>query len=343
MNLLDRYLKGVRSFLSSSQTDDILRELSENITAQMDDQAAELGRPLTEAEQESILKQHGHPMLVAGRYQQDQRSLAFGRVLIGPPLFPLYVKVLWFNLGITAIACPVVTLALGKPLLQAVPAILSQLLIQFGIVTLIFSVAFIAAQKHLARFPDRWDPRRPLAALPLMKDESRVPRVESFAQLVALAVLLSWLLAVRHSAGLIFDPATDVFRLGPAWQPMNPTIVLLTLAGMVQACVNLLRPDWKWLASVVRFGIGVVWLILLCNVMMAGDWVVLAGNATEPAEKSRRVLQQVNQLCFYSLLVTAVCSAVATWFDIRRLLGGGGKRSQDLGPITVSNNGVTSQ
>jgi len=77
MELLDRYLNAVRSCLPEAQRDDIINELSENLRSQIEDQEASLGRPLTEAEVEAILKRHGHPLLVAGRFRQDQRSLAF--------------------------------------------------------------------------------------------------------------------------------------------------------------------------------------------------------------------------------------------------------------------------
>lgn len=101
MEPLDCYLLAVKRFLPESQQGDILNELSENLRAEREDKAAELGRPLNEEEQKAWLMQHGHPMLVAGHYQPSQIGLAFGRQLIGPALFPVYLRVLWFNLGIS--------------------------------------------------------------------------------------------------------------------------------------------------------------------------------------------------------------------------------------------------
>ena len=103
MELVDRYLKAIRSYLPYVQRDDIIRELSENLRSQIEDKEEELGRPLNDAEIEALLKAHGHPLIVAGRYRQDERSFAFGRQLIGPVLFPFYMKVLAFNLGITSV------------------------------------------------------------------------------------------------------------------------------------------------------------------------------------------------------------------------------------------------
>ena len=119
MQIVDRYLQSVKTCLSAAQADDIIEELSENISAQIEDKESELQRSLTEAEVEAILKQHGHPLLVASRYRQEQRSVSFGRQIIGPALFPFYIRVLKFNLGLTSIILIVIFAALfagGQPI-----------------------------------------------------------------------------------------------------------------------------------------------------------------------------------------------------------------------------------
>ena len=98
MQLLDTYLKSVARFLPAAERDDIVRELSENLRSQIEDREAQIGRPLTGAEVQAILDQFGSPLEVAGRYQQNTRVLAFGRVLVGPVLFPFYTKVLGMKL-----------------------------------------------------------------------------------------------------------------------------------------------------------------------------------------------------------------------------------------------------
>src|SRR4051794_35775978 len=118
MQIVDRYLQSIKNCLPAPQGEDIIKELSENISAQIDDKESELKRSLTEAEVESILKQHGHPLLVASRYRQEQRSVSFGKQIIGPALFPFYIRVLKFNLGITSIILIVVFAGLfagGQP------------------------------------------------------------------------------------------------------------------------------------------------------------------------------------------------------------------------------------
>ena len=56
MELLDRYVRAVKTYLPRAQQDDIVKELSANLQAQMEDREAELGRPLSEAELEALLE-----------------------------------------------------------------------------------------------------------------------------------------------------------------------------------------------------------------------------------------------------------------------------------------------
>ena len=156
MNLVDRYLKTVAKALPEAQREDIIRELSEDIRSEMEDKQSELGRALTEAEQQALLKQRGNPLLLAARYHQDDRRVAFGRLLIGPVLLPFYIKVLSFNLGLTFVVIGTIFLALslsGQPVHfnDIFSTCLLQLFIQLGVVTLIFSLI----ERHLTKHPDR--------------------------------------------------------------------------------------------------------------------------------------------------------------------------------------------
>src|SRR6202040_1400394 len=103
MQIVDRYLESVKDCLPKTEADDIIKELSENISSQIEDKEGELARPLRDGEKESILKQRGPPVLVASRYRQEQRNVSFGRQIIGPMLFPFYIRVLKFNLGLTSV------------------------------------------------------------------------------------------------------------------------------------------------------------------------------------------------------------------------------------------------
>ena len=87
MELVDRYLRAVKLFLPRTQQNDIIKELSEDIRSQIEDRETERGRPLNADEQATLIKQLGHPALLAGRYGRRQH-------LIGPEVFPFYALVL---------------------------------------------------------------------------------------------------------------------------------------------------------------------------------------------------------------------------------------------------------
>jgi hypothetical protein len=254
MELLERYLNAVGSCLPEAQRDDIINELSENLRAQIEDQEAGLGRRLAEAEVEAMLKQHGHPLLVASRFRQDQRSLTFGHEIIGPTLFPFYLRVLKFNLGITTLILLALftALFLGGQVIRAriFPVFVDQFLIQFAVVTLIFYVA----DRHWKKHPDQWDPRKlkhpwhPAFASqlePRLKAAdkgypARVSRFDSVAQIVALCIVLAWLRIAQGAPLLIFGPAAAFLRPAPVWHQFYWPVVGLALLGIVQALINLL-------------------------------------------------------------------------------------------------------
>jgi hypothetical protein len=64
MDLIDRYLDTVRWLLPRAQRDDIIAELRDELMSQREDRGAELGRPLNRNEQEALLRDYGHPVLV---------------------------------------------------------------------------------------------------------------------------------------------------------------------------------------------------------------------------------------------------------------------------------------
>jgi hypothetical protein len=326
MELLDRYLKTVRTYLPATQKDDIIRELSENIRSQIEDKEAELGRPLQEAEIEAILKAHGHPLIVAGRYRQDERSFSFGKQLIGPVLFPFYAKVLAFNLGITSIVIIFLFTLLvvsGQPVgrIAGLPGVLLfQLAIQFAIITAVF----VGVDRQLARHPDRWDPQKSARTFyPHVADEAgkqRVSRIDSFSRLIALAVSVVWLRAVQQNPFLILGPAAAFLKLAPVWHELYVPVVLLAFAGMAQAAINLIRPDWIHVRTVTRIGMGIAAVAIWCFLLKAGNWIVPGNASTNGAAVSAQTLEIINRSFFYSLLVAVVISVVQLLHVLFRLV-----------------------
>lgn len=328
MELIDRYLKTVGSYLPVAQRDDITKELSENIRSEIEDQEAELGRPLTELEQEAILKKQGHPLLVAGRYRQDQGSLAFGRQWIGPVIFPFYIKVLSFNLGISFTVVSVVFIALfvaGQSITfsDLEFAFSMQLIFQFGIVTGIFALL----EKHLTKHPDRWDARKPnqlkypeFFEAAAAKNGQRVPKLESISQFIATGVFLVLLRAAQKSPFLLFGPVAAIFQLAPVWHQVYVPSMLIMVLGMAQAGINLFRPDWVRFRSAARVGIGAITLMVVYFLLKAREWVVLVNPRGNIGSDYLRAMEIANQTIFCSLLFAGLTVIGLLVRDVWRLV-----------------------
>jgi polyvinyl alcohol dehydrogenase (cytochrome) len=337
MTLLDRYLRTVGRFLPRARREDIIKELSENLRSRMEDVEAELGRPLTEADQAAILREFGNPLVVAAGYRGEELSLSFGRQLIGPLLFPLYAKILLINLGFagavlaTNVSGLIVT---GTPVtFVTIDSVLLQLVIQFGIVTLIF----VGVQAHLTRFPNQWDPQNPddivdaklwdcgkpgdfVSAKELNpKPLNQVSRFESVAQIIGLSIYVSWLMAIARSTGVSDDLAASGLKFAPIWRHTLTPLLLLAFVGIAQSAINLFRPDWTWLRSVARVITGLAWLALLMVVWNSGDGLVVFADLAQPTEKTFQAVENFNRWFSYSLLIVAVCSLAILLVDVARL------------------------
>lgn len=330
MDLVDKYLKAVAKALPEAQREDIIRELSEDIRSEMEEREEGLGRPLTEAEQQSVLKQHGNPLLLAASYRQDRRTVAFGRQLIGPVLFPFYIKVLCFNLGLTYLIIATIFIALGASgeklsFHEVFSTCLLQLFIQTTAVTLFFSLA----ERHLTKHPDRWDLGGVRGGLRLdlkfeksislqLEGPQRISRFESVSIIIASAVALVWLTGVQSYPFLILGPAATFLKLAPIWYQMWFPIVLLTAVEIVRAIINLVRPDWtrfRAIVSVIVHGGG---LAVVYFLIKAGSWVTAVDSAQ--GHPSAHAMEIVNQVVYYCLWGTAALSAAMLVARVARLI-----------------------
>ena len=225
MDLLERYLQAVKFFLPRRQQDDIVRELSENLVSQMEDREEQLGRALTEDEQAEILRRHGHPMMVAGRYRSHQQ-------LIGPVFFPLYLFALKAGLGIallvSIIVATIATVLSGDPVREGVNALLAvpgRWLMVFAWTTLGFAALDMARGR--LKLTHKWDPR----TLPkVVKQADWISRQRSLCELLLSAAGAIWLLLVPWAPVLLFGPAAGILEPAPIWRVAYAPMLLLALA-----------------------------------------------------------------------------------------------------------------
>jgi hypothetical protein len=302
MDLIDRYVKAVESYLPVKQPKDIVRELEENLRAQMDDEAERKGRPLTEEEQAAILKQTGNPALVAGRYHTSELSVAFGRQLIGPGLFPLYARVLWIALIAAAAVRVLVGLWLGQPMADLLPQTIGTLVWPFFVITAVFA----SIQSVLTKNPDLWNAWNPMAPPTRVPDREWASRLELVIELVVLAGIL---LGLRSAFMLGLLAQVDQ-NLGPAWRQAYLLLVAATAAGLVPPMVNLVRPRWTQFRRVSQLVVGSAWLLGMVYLLFTGDWSV---QASAPVELEQ-VAENLGRYAWYGVLASlGVVAATLVW------------------------------
>jgi hypothetical protein len=310
LELLARYLQSIKTYLPRASQDDILRELSENLRCQMEDKEMELGRPLTEAEQAEVLKQHGHPIVVAVRYGRAQ-------YLIGPAVFPFYWLILRISAAGALVARFLVAVALAlagnDPRHAIVPALLKVpgvLIPVFFWVTGTFA-AIELGNRHFHLKGSYWDP----ATLPSLRRDARsIPHTESVARIIFGGLGILWWQALPVAPFLLFGPAAHIIGLAPIWTALHWPILLLIVAGVVQASIDLAQPQLSSVRVGMRLLLRAAELFVLCLVLRADAWIVAAPEVHDAARYAGAIALG-NRGLFYGFLVGLVAGGVQLAWD----------------------------
>jgi hypothetical protein len=280
MSLLERYLLALRPLLPQQGREDILRELSDNILSQMEEKQEELGRPLTEVEQAEVLKRHGHPV-AAARYGKRH-------YLIGPDWFPFYWLILRLAgasaLVIRTIIALVVVLTGPNP-----PEALAGALVEIPFVLVpVFcwiTAVFVAFEWFAPNLPcsgkASWNPQ----SLPVTGAQYRaIPRPNSAAEVVFGTIAALWWAAVPGAPWLILGPGVKFMNLAAIWTTLHWPVLLLTIAGVLQAWVNLFRPELTRTRAAVRLIVLAASFAVGSLLLAAGYWVIpITGVSEAPA------------------------------------------------------------
>lgn len=189
MKLIDRYVNEVGNRLLVLQgREDIEKELRSTLEDMLEERAEKEGRPVDEAMEIELLKEYGSPDEVATTYNPHP-------YLIGPRVFPLFLKILKIVLLSTAFGMTVVMiiqLITKTPLMgseftevlgDGLVNILSTVIAASGYVVLIFAiiertVPDLGISKE--DFNEKWDP----ASLAKEPDPDSVNRGELIAEIV---------------------------------------------------------------------------------------------------------------------------------------------------------------
>src|SRR5262249_30571033 len=101
----------------------------------------------------------------------------------------------------------------------------------------------------------------------------------------------------------------------PIWHQFYWPVVALAGFGIVQAFINLIRPDWLRVMVLYRAITAAAWAVMLFLLIRAGNWVVLAGDGQQN-EGLQRTGHILNQLTVYFV---AACTAIAFYGLVRHL------------------------
>jgi len=311
MQLIDRYLQSVKWMLPRKQQEDVVRELNDEILSRVEEKETALGRPLNEDEQVAVLKQMGHPMLVASRYRTQ-------RYLINPTIFAVYWTVLRLILAIVFVAMAIAAVsvaAAGQGLSQALGIILRYPLTALSVfawVTTIFVILDIVQVKF--DFFGKWDPR----TLPkLSKKKPRHSMIESVVGLMLGTIFgVWWLVGLKHQFW-IFGPGVAVMRFGPVWQTIYPLFVVLVVFSAIRGSVDVARPGWErgraWFSLIYR-ALNLIVLYFLYN----ATELFVPGSASPPG--MAEVLKGLNSGMHIGVGVVIVITVIQAVQDVYHLV-----------------------
>lgn len=154
MTLIDQYLRAVALLLPKEKREDIVSELRELILSKIEAREGELGRSLTEDEIEAVLREIGHPLVVASRYRDGPQHV------VGPTLYPYWVFAVKAAIALQIVIAGIVFLVralsgdVARAFGQAIGSAFTGAMVLIGIAT----VAAWLLERRIIRFErlDHW-------------------------------------------------------------------------------------------------------------------------------------------------------------------------------------------
>ncbi|MDI1325723.1 MAG: hypothetical protein PSV23_02880 [Brevundimonas sp.] len=298
MDMIDRYLNAVAAQLPQDERADIIAELRDLILSRFEAKEEELGRPLTEDEQEAILREIGHPLVVAARYRKGPDRL------VGPELFPYWlfgVKAgLLVLLAVQAIGLFIHLISGPADSGQAIGHAFHGF---FGSALTLIGVATVAAAvfehydirpkwmtqwrvKDLGAFglsdPAAWGAS--VAGTETAKQTWRLrpakawPGADYAFSFVVVGMFALWWVGLLHFPGVAqvrLLGAEAAVTPAPIWSTLFAPILIYALVQMTVDLNSLFRPHAVRLRAAARLGVAAGGLWLTWAIWEAGHWFTL--------------------------------------------------------------------
>lgn len=300
-DMVERYLDAVAAQLPADEREDIVAELRDLILSRIEAREEILGRPLTEDEREVILKEIGHPLVVAARYRKGPDSL------IGPELFPYWLYGAKAGLLVLA-AVGAISLFIrliggsenfGKDISQVFHGFFSSGLTLIGALTVAGAVMEHYGirpkwlthwrVKDLSAFqlsdPSQWGVAASSATTGRKGRKSRpvwmgtqVPAGEVVFSLLAVGLFVLWWIGLVHFPGLAalwVDGERVTVAAAPIWATLFAPILLYALAQMSVDAFRLFQPQALRVRASLSVVVAIGGLWLTWTIFLAGHWFTL--------------------------------------------------------------------
>lgn len=313
--LVTRYLASIQRHLPPESALDVSAELREAILSAIEAKEDTLGRAPNTDEIGQVLKEFGHPVVVAARY-------GGGDYVIGPKYYPWFWYVQRIAVGAAlAIAFAVNAIrALGseepmRVVMRGLNGAVEAGVWAFGVVTILFVLA--ERFKFDMGWAEKWNPKH------LPRDQVRQPKglLESGLTVAFDVVFLLWWVKIVQFPNKLpmRDDASAAINFSPVWDAVYWPVLVLAVGILLVHLMDLVRPAWTPLRSVLSIaghaaGLGVLWVLF-----RAQPLVVVTPVSGADAGEIERVTRVVDNVISISLGVAALIWAVTIGIEVWRL------------------------
>lgn len=315
MDLIERYLAAVRQNLPAEKADDIIAELHDELATRQEMREARKGRPLTRDEVTALLREFGHPLVIAARYRPQQ-------YLIGPEIFPFYLFALRVVLTIGAIslvAIGIVSALLGdRNLVEMFVGITGDLWGFFFTAVAVVTLGFALFERYGGPIDQlyRWTPEHLPAPLARRKGQW-----EAALEVGTGIAFLLWWTGLIHLPAI---PATRGIHIAPAaiWDLYYLPILALASAQLAVNLVKWLLPHLRRTNAILTITVSVATTAIALGLYQAGEWVSVAATG-DAAAKLAELSGSVNLSIRITLIVVMVVMAMQALGELWKLTRGG--------------------
>lgn len=296
MDLIDRYLAAIARRLPADKADDIVAEIRDDVLTRVEMREDKLGRPLGKDEVAALIKEMGHPLVVAARFGSQQH-------LIGPDAFPFFVATLRIVLMVVGVIFAIETVSsvafehanIAHAAAHALTGLFNSALLALGAVVAVFYGLERGGfpRDHLRK----WNPKE----LPEVKDKQPSTWGSAFEVAVGLFFILWWCGLIPGNFFVYSNVKGLTLTPDPVWAAVWWPVLALMIARLVYNVIQWLRPRWKIVLAILSVATTAGALGVLGLIYQAGHWLTPSG--TLPADRLAEIDRATNLGLRYAIVV----------------------------------------